>query len=578
MREILSRLLARPLILVELLLASLVAGVLALASPLYVIQVLNRYVAYGVDTTLATLTMGVVIAIGLEFCFRQIRLVLVGRVNRKPDAQLANATFETMTGARVAALEAVPEGARMEAATAADRVQAAASPQNVTTLLDVPFALLFLGALYLLSPKLALIAATFAFVAFCLGALALVRLRAPTARMQAAASGRGSLLAAAIGGAETVRAFDFAGQVRQRWRDAVAAMAVQQRRIVGHHALVQSLLASTQVLLGAAIIAVGATEVVAGRLDVGALIGTNILAARALATIQRFGMMTLPLAQAGQARRLMREFSTLAQEPVDGAGITALKGRIEFRDVAFLHPGARAPLFESLTLTLEPGQVLAVTGSNGAGKTTLARLIMGLIEPVRGHILIDGVDLRQLAPTWWRRQVAYLPQEPRFLPGTIAENLRAYVPELDDAVLAQLALKSGLKNFIDESPDGFQTTLTAGGRNLSLGIRRRLALARAMAGEGQVLIVDEPTEGMDREGAALVYQAMNAATERGATIIACSHDPNILKGAEVIVDLNVKPRPNVTRTKRVAPVAAQGVADPGGATHLKPVEDAGGSA
>ncbi len=571
MREILGRLFSRPVILTELILASLVASILALASPLFVMLVLNRYVAYGVDTTLATLTLGVIIAIVLEFAFRQIRLVLVRRVNREPDAALANATFEAMTGARVAALDAVPEGARMEAATGADRIQAAASPQNVATLLDVPFALLFLGVLYLLSPVLALIASGFATAAFLLGAGALLRLKRPTARLQSAASGRGSLLAAAIGSAETVRAFDGVGQVRQRWREAVGAMAVLQGRIAGHNATVQSLLASTQVLLGTAIIAVGATQVVAGNLDTGALIGANILAARALATIQRFGALTLPLAQAGQARRLMRDIQALPQEPVEGAGIGDLKGQVEFRDVAFAHPGARSPLFETLTLSLEPGQVLAVTGSNGAGKSTLARLIMGLVEPVRGQILVDGIDLRQLAPAWWRRQVAYLPQEPRFLPGTIADNLRAYNPDLDDLTLGKLAMAAGLKDFIDQSPDGFLTQIRSGGNNLSLGIRRRLALARALAGESRMLVVDEPTEGLDRDGAALVYQAMNEATQRGATIVACSHDPNILKGADVIIDLNVKPRPNVTRTKRVAPVAKETPATP----HLKPVKESG---
>ena len=130
------------------------------------------------------------------------------------------------------------------------------------------------------------------------------------------------------------------------------------------------------------------------------------------------------------------------------------------------------------------------------------------------------------------------------------ENLLAANPALDEADLNALIAAAGLGPFINASTDGLDMEVRNGGDHLALGIRRRLALARALAVGGKILIVDEPTEGLDEEGRALVYATMNAHAQKGGTIIACSFDPNIIKGAEWVVDLSSKPEPRVTRLPR----------------------------
>ncbi|HAQ32806.1 MAG TPA: ABC transporter, partial [Rhodospirillaceae bacterium] len=135
MKELFARLAARPLIAVELVAASFFANLLALASPLFVIQVLNRYVAYGVDATLATLTAGVVIAIVLEFAFRQLRLKLAAGVNAGKDVALSAAAFDVLIGAKAAALDRLPPGLQREVVSATDSIQTAYSPVNVAAVL-----------------------------------------------------------------------------------------------------------------------------------------------------------------------------------------------------------------------------------------------------------------------------------------------------------------------------------------------------------------------------------------------------------------------------------------------------------
>lgn len=545
MKELLARLLVRPVLAAELVTASLFANLLALASPLFVIQVLNRYVAHGVDSTLATLTTGVVIAIVLEFGFRQVRLRMAAAVNSRKDEDLAFGAFAVLTGAKAAALDALPTGLRREIVTGSDAVEAAYSPSNIAAVLDVPFALLFVGALYLISPLIAGIVAGFLGAVFFVAIISLMSLRRPTRELSTVSGRRSILLTSAMTASDTVRAFNAAGFMRDLWRGEVRAFHKLRRRVTARHGLVQSLTQSSQGLMSVTVIAVAATLVVAGELDVGVMIGANILAARALGPIARLAQMGEPFAKARQALNMFKEFAKLPQERLQGSALQDYKGGIQFKDVGFAYPRANSPLFESLSHNLEPGGVLVIAGSNGTGKTTLARLIVGLVEPRRGHILVDGVDLAQVVPEWWRKQVMYMPQEPRFLNASLRDNLLVFNPDLDDAGLNRLIDAAGLKQFVDESPDGLDTVLTNGGETLSLGMRRRLALARALATDGKLAVLDEPTEGLDAEGRKRVYAVMNDLVKRGCTVIAFTDDPAITKGIRFVLDLNTKPVPRL---------------------------------
>ena len=550
MKELLARIFSRPVLATELVAASLFANILALASPIFVIQVLNRYVSYGVDSTLATLTAGVLIAVLLEFGFRQVRFKMAGAVSAPFDARFSAGAFGILTGAKSASIEQLPPGIRREVVMGGDSVQAAYGASNVTAVLDLPFALLFVLVLFLLSPALAVVVGTFLVLVFAVAVLLLSSLRRPTRDLTTAAGRRGGLLDTAIQAGDALRAFNLVGHVRELWRGESEGIHGLKTRIASRQGLVQSLTQSAQAAMSVAVIAIGAMLVVAGEMDVGAMIGANILAARALGPVARFAQMGQALAQARQATDLYREFIKVPQERTEGAALGAYSGGLEFKDVAFAYPGAKGPLFESVSFKLEPGSVLVGAGANGAGKTTLARLLVGVLEPTRGQILADGLDLVQAAPEWWRKQVIYLPQEPAFLNASIRDNLLAVKPDLDEADLSRLVTAAGLRTYIERSPEGFDQVLRSNGANLSLGIRRRLALARALAHEGMLVVVDEPTEGLDAEGSKQVYAVLNDLARKGRTIIAFSHDPQIVKGARYLLDLNVKPEPRFSRVQK----------------------------
>ncbi len=545
MKELWRRMMASPALTAELVVASLFINVLALAQPMFVTQVLNRYVAHGVDATLVTLTSGVIIALLLELVFRQARMRVARGISVLPDEKTAIDGFTVLTLAKTGAVEQIPPETRREVVSGAQAIESAYNANNITTVLDVPFALIFVFALYLLQPLLAVVVLIFLAIVFFGGLVSAASMHKLTAEVQQASGIGSTLVSTASREGDTIRCFNAGEFMRKAWREHVYQVQSLRRNMTHRQGLVQSLTQSANGFLGVAVITTGALLVTSGKLDVGVMIGANIMAARALQPISKFSQLGASFAKARQSLELFAKLMKAPLEPTSGSAIRDYSGAVEFRDLAFGYPGQPTPVFESLNLKLDPGSVLVVSGSNGSGKTTFARLLLGLLEPTRGQVLVDGLDLKQVAPEWWRHQVIYLPQEPALLNASIRDNLKINAPDIDDTELNKIVDQCGLRRFLDESQQGYDTPVVENGWRLSEGIRRRIALARALTTRGMLVVIDEPTESLDAEGAKAVHQILGALAKGGRTIIIMSHDQSIVKGPHGVLDLNEKPTPKL---------------------------------
>lgn len=542
MINLLKRFLQRGILAFQIMLASLVLNLLGLASSLYVMQVFNRYVGYGIDSTLYTLSSGMLLALVMEFCFRWVRQRLATATAIHPERQIGHRTFTTLTRAKVTALESLPAGMHQEALQGLNTIQAAYAPTNILVMVDLPFALLFLLAVYLLHPTLGLAALLVLLVSVSITVFGAKRMRQVNRALIQAQAEQG-VTSTSSGHMDTVRAFNGASFLLSRWQKTSANLRTLRHTAAHKQSHLQSVMGSLNGIMTLSIIGIGAYLAAASILDVGTLVGANILATRAMLIVSRFTQLSNSLAQAKQSTALIERIARLPLETEQGTKLPHFSGRLAFRDMAFHHPNATAPLFESVTLNLEPGDALVITGGNGSGKTTFARLLTGVIEPTRGSIFVDGVDLRQIDLQWWRTQLIYLPQEPTFLHATLRENISILNPEITDESLVAILQKVGLGPFLNENTQGLERLITNAGQQLSLGIRRRLAMARALVADGSLVILDEPTEGLDAEGLTMISKLATELDKQGKTILVFSNHAGALKAEGQVLDLNVKPVP-----------------------------------
>jgi thiol reductant ABC exporter CydD subunit len=209
---------------------------------------------------------------------------------------------------------------------------------------------------------------------------------------------------------------------------------------------------------------------------------------------------------------------------------------VRLESVSFAYPARPGPVLDGLDLVLTPGETVALVGESGAGKSTVAALLLRLLEPTDGRVSAGGVDLSGCDADAWRSLVAWVPQHPTLLRGTIADNIRLGASNARLARVRRAAALAGAERFIEALPGGYDTRVGDGGRLLSAGERRRIGLARAFLRDAPLLILDEPTADLDPESAGIVAEAVETSCA-GRTVLVIAHRPELVGRADRVVRL-----------------------------------------
>ncbi|MET8701014.1 thiol reductant ABC exporter subunit CydD [Kitasatospora sp. NPDC004723] len=341
-----------------------------------------------------------------------------------------------------------------------------------------------------------------------------------------------------VAGLPTLRAFGRehhqTGVVREM-ADAHRRATMRTLRV----AFLSSLVLETVATLSVALVAVPVgLRLLAGELDLRTALVVLFLAPEAY----------LPLRAAGAAFHDSAEGITVAErvfavldEEEPAAGRTAAapvpdarSARLRLDGVTVHHPDRAAPALDAVSLTVHPGEHLALVGPSGAGKSTLLALFLGFTAPGAGRVLVDGTDLAALDPDDWLAQVAWVPQRPHLFAATVADNIRLGRPDATDAEVRAAARAACADGFAEALPQGYHTLLGEHGAGLSAGQRQRVALARAFLKDAPILLLDEPTAHLDPESEAAVTRA-TAELMRGRTAIVVAHRRSLLPHADRIV-------------------------------------------
>ena len=560
MSEIVKRLFLHPFVFTQLIIVSFFVNILALASPIFVMQVLQRYIAYGVNSTLITLVYGVVIAIIFEFFFRNLR----HRITRGLDSEhhkIKQRVLSKIQSSKSIFGDLYKQPKYQVIDQLLLSIENTFSANTIIVILDLPFVLIFIVTIFLINNTLGAITL---FIMLCVLLISLLmsaisnRVLLHTAIEQ---NKEANIIKNIVSQHAIIKLFNYELIFEKIWDQIIAILLPLKKKMQARLHLSQSI---NQTIIGfttVAIIAVGATIVVEGELGVGGLIAANILAARALSPLIKYLTVRPNLQKGMQSLRELNNLTNVVEDRIKGSVIENFKGKITLEKIEFKYPNQKISLFRNISLTISPGQILVISGNNGFGKTTLVKLLLGILEPVYGTISADQVLINQLQEPWWRQNIMYLPQESNFVNASFKINifgqkttsgLSSAIEPMVTTEATNILMESGLKEFIDDQQNGIDAMISSDAIELSPGIRKKVALARALTSNGQIVIFDEPTETLDQVGSALVYQLINRLHKKKKTIIICSSDPYIIKGATAILHLNPKTGASIFTPKQLA--------------------------
>jgi ABC-type multidrug transport system fused ATPase/permease subunit len=398
---------------------------------------------------------------------------------------------------------------------------------------------LFAAALIYLNWQLALVSLVAAPVFLLAGRHFSARIK-DAAREQRRSTG--SLTAVAeesLGNLALVQAYVRQASETERFRgENLRRFTAQLRatRLRGVFGAMMELLETAGVVL---VVGLGVWELGGGRISLGGLLVFVTYLSQLYSPIRGAGRLSntgyAAIASAERILELLAQRPTVT-DPVHPRPLGRATGALVFDSIQFRYPGRVRPALSGVTFVVSPGQRVALVGPSGAGKSTIAKLLLRFYDPNQGRISLDGIDLRNVSLDSLRRNIATVLQETLVFDGTIRENILWGRPDATERQLLEASVAADAHEFITALPDGYDTRIGQRGRLLSGGQRQRLAIARAMLRDAPVLLLDEPTTGLDAAAAQRVLVPMRRLMS-GRTTLIISHDLLTVTDVDLILYL-----------------------------------------
>ncbi|TQJ74775.1 ABC transporter ATP-binding protein [Streptomyces sp. SLBN-31] len=319
----------------------------------------------------------------------------------------------------------------------------------------------------------------------------------------------------------------------------------------------QQLVAVIETVCVLAVIGIGAWEISTGRMTLGQLLAFSAFLGYLYPPVRGLAQLglTVTAATAGAERLIeILDVRPSVADPRHAAVTGRPDGAVEVRDVSFTYPGADTVALQGLSFTVAPGELVIVTGPSGAGKSTVSKLLLRFYDPDAGDVLLDGVPVRDLPLARLREYVTLLPQETLVLHDTVRANIACGRAGASDHAIEEAARAADAHDFIVRLPDGYDTRVDPNSARLSGGQLQRLAIARAILRDSPVLVLDEPTTGLDAMAARRVVKPLRRLMA-GRTTIMITHDLNLAPDADRIL---VVDRGRIVETGRHEELLARG--------------------
>lgn len=511
----------------EIALGSLIANILAVSVALFSLQVYDRVIPHQSEATLWVLAIGALVALGLEAMMKLARARLMDSAGRQIELNIQRMLMEKLLGMR-SDRRGVSSSQLFGAMREFGSVREFFTAASIGSLADLPFILVFLILVASIAGSVVWVLVIGGILMVVPGFFLQKKMIKLTRESQGASTRSSRLLHETIFELDTIKTQRGEDRIRRLWMELTGLSSIksgEQRRMAT--ALTYWSQGIQQATYIAAVVT-GTYLVFIGEFTVGSIIAVGILTSRTLAPLTQ---LAGTLARWSNVRGALDALDAIAEAEQDLAeGRTYLRrdqleGSFEFRNVQFKYDKDSAPILDIRALAIGKGESVAVLGVNGSGKSTFLKLLSGLYAPTEGRVMIDGVDMGQIAPRDLRRNIGYLGQDVRLFAGTLRENLNLHQLERDDERLFEALDFAGLGPFVKGHHKGLDLEITDGGQGLSVGQRQSIGWARIWLQNPPIVLLDEPTASLDQTLEATLVSRLDSWLKGRTTIVATHRLP-----------------------------------------------------
>jgi PrtD family type I secretion system ABC transporter len=509
-----------------------VINVLMLSGSLFMLQVYDRVLPSRSVPTLVALFALVAALFAFQGILDMTRGRLLVRIGAFLDEQLSTRVYDAVVRLPLR-VQSRADG--LQSVRDLDQLRSFLSGTGPAALCDLPWMPLYLGFCFVFHVWIGITALAGAAILVALTLATEVLTRAPAKAAVTHGATRMAIAEASRRNAEVLKAMGMIARLSAVWASANAKYMHHQQHgsdVGGGLAAASRVL---RMLLQSAVLAVGAYLTINQEATGGIIIASSILVARALAPVELAIANWKGFVSARQSWRRLSDILAMLQQGQDPMTLPRPKQSLSVENVGIAPPGQQKIVVQDATFAMKAGQAVGVIGPSASGKSSLARAIVGVWQPVRGKVRLDGAALEQWSSEALGPHIGYLPQDVELFDGSVAENIARFEPNPDPAAIIAAAQAAGVHDLILRLPEGYETPIGEGGMALSAGQRQRIALARALYRDPFLIVLDEPNSNLDAEGDEALTQAIMAARQRGAIVVVIAHRPVALHAVDLVL-------------------------------------------
>jgi subfamily B ATP-binding cassette protein HlyB/CyaB len=519
----------------EVLMISLVLQLIGLVTPMFFQVVMDKVLVNHAMKTLNVIAIGLITATLFEAVLTGIRTAVFANTSSKIDVELGSRLFGHLLALPISYFQVRRAGDSVARIRELENIRSFLTSNAMTLVLDILFSFIFMAVMLWYSVTLTFIVLASIPLYLVLSFLFTPILRAKLNDKFNKGAENQSFLVETLTGIDTLKAMAVEPRWQQKWDKQLAAYVSAGLSTTNIALVASGGVSLVSKLVTAGIMWLGALLVVDNKMTVGELVAFNMLAGQVFSPILRLAQLWNDFQQVGIS---MSRLGDILNARTEVAGnktrIPPLAGAIGFEQVSFRYRPDAPDVIRSVSLTVQPGEVIGIVGRSGSGKSTLTKLVQRLYVPDRGRVTVDGQDIALIDTASLRQQIGVVLQENNLFSRSIRDNIALTDPSIPIETIIAAAKLAGAHEFICELPEGYDTLVGEHGTGLSGGQRQRIAIARALITNPRILIFDEATSALDYESEKIIQDNMRQICA-GRTVLIIAHRLSAVRDAHKII-------------------------------------------